>query len=110
MGPQLSVDLNHVDSDSAPQVDESFLYAFKNDLQPPRRRSRRRVVSENVAQWGTEGRFAVLSSELEEACPSFEATTVSASSNAVRAAHRICTDTKSSTEGSGTHPSAKQWW
>ena len=55
-------------------------------------------MSENVAQCGTEGRFAVLSSELEEACPSFEATTVPASSNAVRAAHRICTDTESSTE------------
>ena len=50
-------------------------------------------MSESVAQWGTEGRFVVLSSELEEACPSFEATTVPASSNAVRAAHRICTDT-----------------
>ena len=55
-------------------------------------------MSESVAQWGTEGRFAVLSSELEEACPSFEATTVPASSNAVRSAHRICTDRESSTE------------
>ena len=53
-------------------------------------------MSENVAQWGTEGRFGVLSSELDEACPSFEATTVPASSIAVRATHRICTE--SSTE------------
>ena len=99
VGPQFSVDLTHVDSDSAPQVDESFLDALDNDLQPRRRRFRRvHSVSENVSQWGTEGRFAVLSSELEEACPSFEATTVPASSKAVRAAHRICTDTESSTE------------
>ena len=100
VGPQLSVDPTHVDSNSAPQVDESLLDALENDLQPPRRRFRRRVhlVSESVAHWGTEGRFAVLSSELEEACPSFEATTVPASSNAVRSAHRICTDTESSTE------------
>ena len=90
VGPQLSVNLTHVDSDSASQVDESLPDAWENDLQPRRRRFRRRVhsVSENVAQWGTEGRFAVLSSELEEACSSFEAT-VPASSNAVRAAHRI---------------------
>ena len=97
--PHLSVDPTHVDSNSAPQVDESLLDALENDLQPPRRRFRRRVrlVSESVALC-TEGRFAALSSELEEACPSFEATTVPASSTAVRSAHRICTDTESSTE------------
>ena len=84
VGPQLSVDPTHVDSNSAnPQVDESLVDALENDLQPPRRRFMRRV------------HFAVLSSELEEACPSFEATTVPASSTAVRSAHRICTDTLS---------------
>ena len=96
--PHLSVDPTHVDSNSASQVDESLLDALENDLQPPRRRFRRvHLVSESVALC-TEGPFAPLSSELEEACPSFEATTVPASSNAVRSAHRICTDTESSTE------------
>ena len=52
-------------------------------------------MSESVAQRGTEGRFAVLSSELEEACPSFEATTVPVFVQC--RAHRICTDTESST-------------
>ena len=41
------------------------------------------ILGARTAQWGTEGPFAVLTSEPEEVCPRFEATTVLASSNAV---------------------------
>ena len=67
--------------------------AFRTHWKMIRRRFRRTLC---VAQWGTEGRFAVLSSELEEACPSFEATAVPA--NAVKSVQRICSDTESSVE------------
>ena len=70
VGPQLSVEPTHVDSGSALQVDECFLDALENNLQPRRRRFRRvHSGSENVAQWGKEGRFAVSTSEPEEVRP-----------------------------------------
>ena len=89
------------DSDMSP-VDEALLDALEDDLRIPQRqfrRTRRRVCSDSEGHHQRGG----LASTLEG---SADATTVAASSNAVREAHvefcesvhRICTDTESSIE------------
>ena len=93
-------------SDTSP-VDEALLDALEDDLRIPQRRIRRtqrRVCPNSEGHHQRGGLASTLEGDVR--CSSVDATTVAASSNAVREAHvefcesvhRICTDTESSTE------------